>query len=89
MLYNKHHNLQKSVTISGVLIAFLTVAFCVDASEVAHGEVRSAIRSADFACKQVINLESGGDNTWVVKCNSGKFRVTRDQNGKFTVSQIE
>lgn len=89
MLYNMHQNLQKSVTISGVLIAFLTVAFCADASEVTHGEVRAAIRSADFACKHVINLESGGDNTWNVECNSGKFLVTRDQNGKFTVSQIE
>ena len=89
MQYNKHQNLQKSVTISGVLIAFLTMAFCVDASEVTHGEMQAAIRGADFACKQVINMESGGDNTWVVKCNSGKYRVSRDQNDKFTVSQIE
>ena len=89
MPYNKYHNLKKSVTISGVLITFLSVASCVDASEMTHGEVQAAIRSADFACKQVINLESGGDNTWVAKCNSGKFRVTHDQDGKFTVSQIE
>ena len=89
MRYNKHHKIQKSVTTSGVLIAFLTVAFCVDASEVTHGDVQAAIRSADFACKQVINLKSSGDNTWVVKCNSGKYRVSRDQKGKFTVSQIE
>ncbi len=89
MLYNKHFNLQKSVMISGVLIVFLTIAPRVDASDVTHGEMQAAIRSADFACKQVVNLESGGDNTWVVKCNSGKFRVSRDQDGKFTVSQIE
>ena len=89
MLHNKNHNLQKLLTTSGVLIAFLTVSFCVHASEVTHGEVQAAIRSADFPCKQVINLKSGGDNIWVVKCNSGKFRVTRDLNGKFTVSQIE
>ncbi len=89
MLYNKHFNLQKSVMISGVLIVFLMIAPRVDASDVTHGEMQAAIRSADFACNQVVNLESGGDNTWVVKCNSGKFRVTRDQDGKFTVSQIE
>ncbi len=89
MRYNKYFNLQKSVMISGVLIVFLTIAPRVDASDVTHGEMQAAIRSADFACNQVINLESGGDNAWVVKCNSGKFRVTRDQDGKFTVSQIE
>jgi hypothetical protein len=89
MPYNKHYNLYKSVMVSGVLIVFLTIAPWVDASEATHGEIRAAIRSANFPCAHVINLESTGDNTWVVKCNSGKFRVTRDQNNKFTVSQIE
>ena len=89
MLYNKHRNLHKSTTTSCVLISFLMVAFCVDASEVTHGDVQAAIRSADFACKQVINLKNSGDNIWVVECNSGKYRVTRDQKGNFTVSQIK
>ena len=89
MLYNKHHNLHKSVTISGFLIAFLTVAFCADASEMTNGDARAAIRSADFPCYHVIKLETGGNNIWNVTCNSGKFRVKRDQNGKITVSQIQ
>ncbi len=89
MPYKKYFNLQKSVTISAILIVFLTIAPRVDASDMTHGEMQAAIRSADFSCNQVIALESGGDNTWVVKCNSGKFRVTREQNGKFAVSQIE
>jgi hypothetical protein len=89
MLYNKYYNLQKSVMISGVLIVFLTISSCVDASEMTHGEMQSAIRGANLPCAKVIDLESAGDNNWIVKCNSGKFQVTRDKSGKFTVSQIE
>ena len=89
MRYNKHHNLKKIVTTSGVLISFLTITFFVNASEVSHGEVQAAIRSADFACNQVVSLKSDGDNIWLVKCNSGKYRVMRDKKGKFTVSKIK
>lgn len=89
MLYGKQYNIQKSMMISGVLIFLLTIASWVDASETTHGEMRAAIRSANLPCANVINLESTGNNNWIVQCNSGKFRVTRDQSGKFTVSQIE
>ncbi|WNC68811.1 hypothetical protein RI845_01355 [Thalassotalea nanhaiensis] len=79
----------KSIKTLGVLIAFFTAAFSVNAAELTHGEAQAAIRSADFACNHVINLKSSGDNTWMVKCNSGIFSITRDKNGKFTVSQVE
>ncbi|TAA47313.1 hypothetical protein [Corallincola spongiicola] len=83
------HNMQKSVTSSVVFIILFIVAFFANASEVASGDLRAAIRSAGFSCHQVINVKSAGDNDWVVKCNAGKYRVKRDPNGQFTVSQVE
>ena len=56
------------------------------ATDIAWGELASAIRSADFPCAQVLNAADIGDNTWTVECNSGKFRVTRDQTGQHSVS---
>ncbi len=88
MIFNEYRNRQKSVAIYAVLIFFLTITPWVNASEMTHGEMQAAIRSANFPCAQVINLEGSGDS-WSVKCNSGSFRVTRDQNGKFAVSKVE
>jgi len=59
------------------------------ATDVAWGEMASAIRSANFPCAQVLNTAAIGDNTWSVECNSGKFRVTRDQAGRYSVSPDE
>lgn len=56
------------------------------ATDIAWGELASAIRSADFPCAQVLNAADIGDNAWAVECNSGKFRVTRDQTGQYSVS---
>ena len=69
------------VIVSGV---FSPHAAAVDVS---HGELAGAIRSASYPCARVINVDSNGDNDWIVQCNSGKFNVTRDQNGDFTVTQ--
>lgn len=56
------------------------------AADIAWGEMASAIRSADFPCAQVLNTTPIGDNVWSVECNSGKFRVTRDPAGQYSVS---
>jgi hypothetical protein len=61
----------------------------VTADDVSHGEMASAIRSANYPCAQVLNVDSNSDNAWIVQCNSGKFNVTRDQNGDFKVTQVE
>ena len=89
MLYNKYYKIQKSMIIYGVIVIFLAMAFSVDASEMTYGEMQAAIRSANFPCANVIDLESSKENSWIVKCNSGKYRVTRDKNGKFTVNKTE
>ena len=76
-----------------------TLLFCVIASgvfsphvtavDVSHGELAGAIRSASYPCAQVINVDSNGDNAWIVQCNSGTFNVIRDKNGEFTVTQSD
>jgi hypothetical protein len=57
----------------------------VDAAEVAHGEMAGAIRSAGYPCAHVLKLDSAGADTWIVECNSGPFRVSREKDGSFTV----
>ena len=61
----------------------------VSAVDVSHGELAGAIRSASHPCARVINVDSNGDNAWIVQCNSGRFNVTRDQDGEFTVTQTD
>lgn len=61
----------------------------VTAVDVSHGELAGAIRSAEYPCAHVRQVDSNGDNAWIVQCNSGKFNVSRDQNGDFTVIKID
>ena len=62
------------------------VAFAADVS---HGKMAGAIRSANYPCVQVLKIDSAGNNAWVVQCNSGKFNVSRDENGEFKVTQAD
>ncbi|UCH48566.1 MAG: hypothetical protein JSU95_01775 [Betaproteobacteria bacterium] len=57
------------------------------AEEPPRGEFAAAIRSADYPCNHVKEVTSAGDNIWIVQCNSGRFRVTRDSEGNFLVSK--
>lgn len=59
------------------------------AADVSHGEMAAAIRSANYPCAQVLEVDSAGDNAWVVQCNSGKFNVSRDQNGDLKVTRTD
>jgi hypothetical protein len=52
---------------------------------VSDGEMAAAIRSADFPCDHVLEMQVTGDNGWRVQCNSGTYQVTRDANGQFSV----
>jgi hypothetical protein len=59
------------------------------ATDVSQGELAGAIRSADYPCAQVLKVDSDGTNAWLVQCNSGKFSVSRDQDGDFKVIQTD
>ena len=75
--------------VAKVLTAVLTVfifAPQLSAAEMSHGEMAGIIRSAGEPCKKVLNMQSSGENSWKVECNSGTFTVTRDADGKTTVT---
>jgi hypothetical protein len=85
----KRHNNLIYIAISFAMTALLAIAPQANAAGVSHGEMAAAIRSANYPCAHVLRLESAGENAWSVECNSGKFRVSRDQDGNFTVSQTD
>jgi hypothetical protein len=51
-----------------------------------HGDMAAAIRSAELPCAHVLNVEATADNQWQVQCNAGDYRVTRDAEGRLSVS---
>jgi hypothetical protein len=55
------------------------------ADEVSNGEMAAAIRGTNYPCDHVLQMQSAGDNSWLVQCNSGTYQVTRDENGQLTV----
>jgi hypothetical protein len=57
------------------------------AAEMSDGEIAAAIRSADYPCDHVLEVQATGDNGWRVQCNSGTYQVTRDTNGQFRVAK--
>ena len=67
-------------------LAFLLPAF---AAEVSNGEMAATIRSTDYPCDHVLDMQTIEDNYWRVQCNSGTYQVTRDENGQFSVIQAE
>jgi hypothetical protein len=78
-----------SIVLFCSMIAGGLLSLQASAADVSHGEMAGAIRSANYPCAQVLNIDSTGDNAWVVQCNSGKFNVSRDQNGDFQVTQSD
>lgn len=84
----KQQYLRSTIVFSSVIVSGLSSHY-VNADDVSHGEMAAAIRSADYPCVQVLNVDDNGNNTWIVQCNSGKFNVSRDQNGDFKVTRVE
>jgi hypothetical protein len=76
-------NLQRIGLALATTLALVQPAFA--AEMVSDGEMAAAIRSADYPCDHVLQMQSAGDNGWLVQCNSGTYQVTRDENGQFTV----
>ena len=88
MQRQKQQYLRSTVLFSCLIVGGLFSPH-VTAVEVSHGELAGAIRNADYPCAQVLNVDSKGDNAWIVQCNSGKFKVSRDQTGDFRVTRID
>lgn len=82
----KQQNLESMVLFCSVIVGGLFSPQAT-AADVSPGEIAAAIRSANYPCAQVLKVDSNGDNTWVVQCNSGRFDVSRDRNGNFKVTQ--
>jgi len=78
-----------TATIPATILVTLVSITPAHAAEMTHGEMAAAIRSANYPCAHVKALESAGAEAWSVQCNSGKFRVSRDSDGNFTVTQTE
>ncbi len=81
------HHKAGSLIFLGSMIAGSLVTLPVAAAEMSHGEMAGAIRSANYPCAHVVKIDSARDNAWVVQCNSGTFSVSRDKDGRFTVTQ--
>jgi hypothetical protein len=71
--------------ISLALTTTLAIVQPAFADEVSDGEMAAAIRGTNYPCDHVLQMQSAGDNGWLVQCNSGTYQVTRDDNGQFTV----
>ena len=71
------------------MLITLSFAPYLFADEVTQGEMAGVIRSANYPCAKVLNLQSSGENSWTVKCNSGSFHVTKNSDGQFSVSSID
>jgi hypothetical protein len=78
---------QPSLTLTCSLILGSLVSAPVSAADVSHGEMAAAIRSADLPCAHVLKIDDLGDGVWIVQCNSGTFRVSRDKHGSLQVKQ--
>jgi hypothetical protein len=76
-----------SLAVLGSAIAWGLLSVPAVAAEISHGEVAGAIRSANHPCAHVLKIDGAGDNAWVVTCNSGTFSVSRDKDGRFTVTK--
>jgi hypothetical protein len=75
-------NLQRISLALTTTLALLQPTFADEAND---REMAAAIRGTDYPCDHVLQMQSAGDNSWIVQCNSGTYQVTRDENGQLTV----
>jgi len=71
-----------------VFIAVLIMVFAPQsyAEKMSNGQMAGIIRSANHPCAKVLELQSTGENSWSVQCNSGSFNVTHNADGQFSVN---
>ena len=73
--------------ISLAIITTIALVQPVFATEMAHGDMVAIIRSADYPCQRVLELQDTANDSWRVQCNSGVYLVSRDANGQFSVAK--
>jgi hypothetical protein len=61
----------------------------VGAQEVAEGTLAAAIRSSGHPCSRVIESTSEGSWQWKVRCNSGWYRVTKNNDSTLEVTPLD
>lgn len=69
--------LRPSIPVAAIACGWLTVAA---AQDVPDGTLAAAIRASGNPCQRVIEKErvSESASTWRVRCNSGEFQVTME-----------
>ena len=72
-----------------VLIACMVATFSANsfAADPDYGTMAAVIRSASFPCAHVQSINRAGHDMWSVECNSGRYKVTRDADGEYSVSK--
>lgn len=53
-----------------------------------HGEMSGIIRSADYPCAHVLEIQQTSDHSWKVMCNAGAYMVNKDAGGSYIVKAI-
>jgi hypothetical protein len=76
--------------VAGGAVAFGCSAGAL-AGDVPDGALSAAIRSSGHPCAKVVEKEpsSGGSSVWQVRCNSGRFQVTQNDDSTFAVVAID
>jgi hypothetical protein len=77
----------KKIIIFGMFLMLCSLS--LNASDMTYGEMAGIIRSADYPCARVLELEQTGNNTWIVKCNAGSYSVGKLADGHYAVDEIK
>jgi hypothetical protein len=79
----------RKLTILIAMLIALPFAQHLFADEMSQGEMAGIIRSASYPCAKVLTVQSSGESSWAVECNSGRFHVSKNSDGQFSVSAID
>ena len=71
-----------SIIIGACLVLY---SIYLNASDMTHGEMAGIIRSADYPCAHVLEIQQSSDHSWKVMCNAGAYIVNKDADGSYTV----
>ncbi len=78
-------NATLKITLLAVMTGWMAGA---TAQDIAQGALAAAIRESGNPCQRVIESSSAGGGTYIVTCNSGKFKVTQKKDGSFDVAPM-